>query len=265
MNDCGSTLGALAVGPGLVYGSCRPDQASWQQRRCGGAFQFPSQPPSETGGRGHRIQRCEFTSVAVQSLYGSVVDRWVRHGGRLINALPVSDGRGPGGSQGPCFPFLGPRLSGAPDGARPRSIQGIGIDYELLLGRQFASPFTVLAHPGRLGVNHGLLSRRVARLQELGYAAAGAEGRDLKWSLGSVLLHARPLRRDGNRPGLPHPQARSPSPGPRPRVRVHRDRQWVVWHFTGILELRPQPDVAHRNLPTDHGPTSQPRIRPTRP
>ncbi len=67
-------------------------------------------------------------------------------------------------------------------------VRGIGLDYELLFGRTFASPFTTSVHPGGLGVDAGLFQRHVARLVQLGYSPTGAK-QQLLWPLGRMLLH----------------------------------------------------------------------------
>ncbi len=67
-------------------------------------------------------------------------------------------------------------------------VGGVGLDYPLLLGRQFAGPFTVSVHPGGLGVDLDLFERNVSRLAQLGYSAKGAKG-VLCWPFGRMLLH----------------------------------------------------------------------------
>ncbi|MDP8928267.1 MAG: hypothetical protein M3O70_06745 [Actinomycetota bacterium] len=67
-------------------------------------------------------------------------------------------------------------------------VHGIGLDYELLLARTFASPFTDSVHQGGLGVDVDLFGRHVARLTQLGYSATGAR-HQLLWPLGRMLLH----------------------------------------------------------------------------
>ena len=67
-------------------------------------------------------------------------------------------------------------------------VHGVGLDYDVLLGRTFASPFTNSVHNGGLGVDVELFDRHVARLIQLGYAPAGAR-QQLKWPLGRMLLH----------------------------------------------------------------------------
>ena len=67
-------------------------------------------------------------------------------------------------------------------------VEGVELDYELLLTRTFASPFTISTHRGGLGVDHELFARHQARLGELGYSARGTFGL-LSWSLGRLLLH----------------------------------------------------------------------------
>lgn len=67
-------------------------------------------------------------------------------------------------------------------------VHGIDLDYELLLGRSFASPFTNSVHHGGLGVDVDLFHRHVARLAQLGYSPTGAR-HELLWPLGRMLLH----------------------------------------------------------------------------
>lgn len=67
-------------------------------------------------------------------------------------------------------------------------VHGVGLDYEVLLGRTFASPFTASVHHGSLGVDGELFADHVDRLTQLGYSAAGAS-HQLRWSLGRMLLH----------------------------------------------------------------------------
>lgn len=62
-------------------------------------------------------------------------------------------------------------------------VQGVPLNYELLLVRSFRTPFTTGTYRGGLGVDVALFERHVARLTQLGYAAAGARG-DLGWTLG---------------------------------------------------------------------------------
>jgi len=67
-------------------------------------------------------------------------------------------------------------------------VEGVGLDYELLLARTFASPFTTRTYPSGLGVDLELFARHQQRLVQLGYAPNKA--RDLlSWSLGRLLLH----------------------------------------------------------------------------
>jgi integrase len=67
-------------------------------------------------------------------------------------------------------------------------VHGVGLDYPLLLGRQFASPFTVGVHQRGLGVDLDLFTSSVSRLIQLGYSAKGARSQ-LQWPLGRMLLH----------------------------------------------------------------------------
>jgi len=67
-------------------------------------------------------------------------------------------------------------------------VHGVGLDYPLLLGRQFASPFTVSIHQRGFGIDLDLFDRNVSRLIQLGYSAKGARSH-LQWPLGRMLLH----------------------------------------------------------------------------
>lgn len=67
-------------------------------------------------------------------------------------------------------------------------VHGIGLDYELLLARTFASPFTDSVHQGGLSVDVELFGRHVDRLTQLGYSPTGAR-QQLLWPLGRMLLH----------------------------------------------------------------------------
>lgn len=67
-------------------------------------------------------------------------------------------------------------------------VEGIGLDYELLLARTFASPFTTRTYPSGLGVDLELFARHQARLVQLGYSRKTVRHL-LSWSLGRLLLH----------------------------------------------------------------------------
>jgi len=67
-------------------------------------------------------------------------------------------------------------------------VGGVGLDYELLLARTFASPFTSSVHQHSLGVDVALFGRHVDRLVQLGYVPGGAR-EHLAWPLGRLLLH----------------------------------------------------------------------------
>ncbi len=67
-------------------------------------------------------------------------------------------------------------------------VGGVGLDYDLLLSRTFASPFTSSVHQHSLGVDVALFARHVDRLVQLGYVPAGAR-QHLAWPLGRMLLH----------------------------------------------------------------------------
>jgi len=65
-------------------------------------------------------------------------------------------------------------------------VHGVGLDYPLLLGRTFTSPFKLQSHHGGLGVDTALFERHCARLEQLGYARGVAP---LTWPLGRMMLH----------------------------------------------------------------------------
>ena len=65
-------------------------------------------------------------------------------------------------------------------------VDGVGLDYPVLLARTFTSPFKQQARHGGLGVDADLLEHHVVRLTELGYATARTI---LVWPLGRMLLH----------------------------------------------------------------------------
>lgn len=65
-------------------------------------------------------------------------------------------------------------------------VEGVSLDYPLLLGRTFSSPFTQQKRHGGLGIDLDLFAQHVARLEELGYADGDNQ---LKWPLGRMLLH----------------------------------------------------------------------------
>lgn len=67
-------------------------------------------------------------------------------------------------------------------------VQGVGLDYDLLLGRTFASPFTTSTYPSGLGVDRALFDGHVARLTQLGYTARNSRSQ-LAYPLGRMLLH----------------------------------------------------------------------------
>ncbi len=67
-------------------------------------------------------------------------------------------------------------------------VEGVGLDYELLLVRTFASPFTTSTYPSGMGVDHALFDRHQARLTQLGYSPRQVFGL-LSWSVGRLLLH----------------------------------------------------------------------------
>ena len=63
-------------------------------------------------------------------------------------------------------------------------VEGIGLDYDLLLARTFASPFTTRTYRSGLGV----FADHQDRLVQLGYAPGSVFGL-LSWGLGRLLLH----------------------------------------------------------------------------
>jgi len=67
-------------------------------------------------------------------------------------------------------------------------VQGVSLDYDLLLVRTSRTPFTIGTYRTGLGVDLDLFERYVARLTQLGYAPVGARA-DLGWTLGRILLH----------------------------------------------------------------------------
>jgi integrase len=67
-------------------------------------------------------------------------------------------------------------------------VHGVGLDYELLLGRKYARLFNAASGASGLGVDLDLFARHVDRLTELGYAPASAAS-SLTWGLGRLVLH----------------------------------------------------------------------------
>ncbi|WP_236581605.1 tyrosine-type recombinase/integrase [Rhodococcus sp. T7] len=67
-------------------------------------------------------------------------------------------------------------------------VQGVGLDYEVLFARTFASPFTASAASTGLGIDRGVFESHVSRLVQLGYTQASART-DLRAALGRLLLH----------------------------------------------------------------------------
>jgi integrase len=65
-------------------------------------------------------------------------------------------------------------------------VEGVGLDYPVLLARTFTSPFKHQMRYGGLGVDLDLFNRHVARLEQLGYARGAAQ---LIWPLGRMMLH----------------------------------------------------------------------------
>lgn len=67
-------------------------------------------------------------------------------------------------------------------------VHGIGLDYDVLFARTFASPFTDSARQAGLGIDADLFESHVARLAQLGcYEPNARQG--LKWGLGRIVLH----------------------------------------------------------------------------
>lgn len=67
-------------------------------------------------------------------------------------------------------------------------VGGVGLDFDLLLGRKYTRPFSVPGGGNGLGVDLAMFDRWVARMVELGYPQAGARGY-LMWALGRLVLH----------------------------------------------------------------------------
>lgn len=67
-------------------------------------------------------------------------------------------------------------------------VRGVGLDWDLLLGRTYARMFTVNGGGRGLGFDHDLFARNVDRMVQLGYSAPAART-DLMWCLGRVVLH----------------------------------------------------------------------------
>lgn len=97
---------------------------------------------------------------------------------RLLDREGFAPGASPHGGASVVMPYLS-YLS---------LVAGIGLDYQLLLGRTFTSPFTTSVHQHSLGVDVALFGRHVDRLVQLGYAPGGAR-QHLAWPLGRMLLH----------------------------------------------------------------------------
>lgn len=116
--------------------------------------------------------------------YDQFVDRWPSLPGwfaaplrkRLLDKENCVRGQHPHGGASTVMPYV-TYLS---------LVRGVGLDYPVLLGRTFTSPFTLQARYGGLGVDADLFDRHVARLTQLGYATARTQ---LLWPLGRMLLH----------------------------------------------------------------------------
>jgi hypothetical protein len=107
--------------------------------------------------------------------------------GRVVEDLP----------HGPAVFVLADDEQRRPAGVGTGAELRVLLDYELLLARTFASPFTDPVHQGGLGVDVDLFGQHVDRLTQLGYSAAGAR-HQLVWPLGRMLLHhQRPRRAAG--------------------------------------------------------------------
>ena len=65
-------------------------------------------------------------------------------------------------------------------------VQGVGLDYPVLLARTFTSPFKHQMRYGGLGIDLALFDRHLTRLEQLGYTCGAAQ---LTWPLGRMLLH----------------------------------------------------------------------------
>lgn len=67
-------------------------------------------------------------------------------------------------------------------------VRGVGLDWDLLLGRTYARMFTVKGGGRGLGFDHDLFDRNVDRMAQLGYSPPAART-DLMWCLGRLVLH----------------------------------------------------------------------------
>ncbi|MGH3367666.1 MAG: tyrosine-type recombinase/integrase [Nocardioidaceae bacterium] len=95
---------------------------------------------------------------------------------RLLDKENCLRGQHPHGGAGVIMPYL-TYLS---------LVEGVGLDYPVLLARTFTSPFKHQMRYGGLGVDLDLFARHVARLEQLGYARGAAQ---LTWPLGRMMLH----------------------------------------------------------------------------
>lgn len=95
---------------------------------------------------------------------------------RLLDGEACERGQHPHGGASVIMPYL-TYLS---------LVRGVGLDYPLLLGRTFKSPFKHQGRHGGLGIDAALFERHVVRLGELGYATPD---QTLLWPLGRMLLH----------------------------------------------------------------------------
>lgn len=95
---------------------------------------------------------------------------------RLLDRQNCARGQHPHGGASVIMPYL-TYLS---------LVEGVRLDYPVLLGRTFTSPFKLEIRHGGLGVDIELFNQHVARLEQLGYANGTAQ---LTWPLGRMMLH----------------------------------------------------------------------------
>jgi integrase len=67
-------------------------------------------------------------------------------------------------------------------------VRGVGLDWDLLLGRTYARMFSVAGGGRGLRFDHDLFGRNIERMVQLGYSRSAAST-DLMWCLGRLVLH----------------------------------------------------------------------------
>lgn len=92
---------------------------------------------------------------------------------RLLDKENCVRGQNPHGGASVIMPYLS-------------LVDGVGLDYPVLLARTFTSPFKHQMRYGGLGVDLALFDRHVARLEQLGYARGATQ---LTWALRRMMLH----------------------------------------------------------------------------